>query len=296
MFRKRWSNKDMQDQTGRVALVTGANSGVGLETARALARRGAHVVLACRNRERGEAALRNLREEPLEGSAQLELLDLASLESVAETASRMSRQLGRLDLLVNNAAVLKTPPGRTRDGFELQLGINHLGHFALTGRLLPLLCATPGSRVVTVSSVAHRREQASWEPPISFRKAYHRSKLANLLFTLELQDRLSRAQVQTLAVSAHPGWTNTKILQGSPLLRWTAPLLAMPPSQGAWPSLFACTDPGLAGGVCIGPDGPFQLWGHPARVSVSRRARHVGHARRLWELSEAWTGIRFLLD
>ncbi|MGD8862824.1 MAG: oxidoreductase [Myxococcales bacterium] len=298
----------MSDES--TVIVTGANSGIGLEAARELGRRGGRVVLACRSPERGAGALEQLCREVPEDRFELMQLDLGSLASVRAFAAQFSEAHERLDVLCNNAGVMAIPRRLTEDGFEQQLGVNHLGHFALTGLLLPRLQATDGSRVVTVTSLAHRmgrirfddlmgeRHYAKWE-------AYGQSKLANLLFARELQRRLQQRGSSTISVACHPGYAATNLqhvgpqLEGSALnaviMRVGNALLAQSSEAGARPTVYAATEPGLRGGELIGPGGPGQLWGRARVVSRSSRAsRDPQLARRLWEVSEELTGVRYL--
>lgn len=288
----------MTDQEGRTAVVTGANTGLGAVTARALSARGARVVLACRDTAKGESVASELAD------AEVVSLDLASLASVREAAAEIRRRHERIDLLVNNAGLMMTPPGVTEDGFELQVGTNHLGHFALTGLLLDRLVTTPGSRVVTVSSLAHRFgdgrmdfDNLGAERGYDRMDAYGRSKLANLLFTHELQRRLSVAEVDTIAVAAHPGLSRTELARYTP--GWSRPLIAagtwlsgQSAAKGALPSLRAATDPTARGGDYYGPRGFRETRGRPVLVGSSRGARDPEAMRRLWEISEELTGVR----
>jgi NAD(P)-dependent dehydrogenase (short-subunit alcohol dehydrogenase family) len=302
-----WTAADIPDQTGRTAVVTGANSGLGYHTALGLARHGAHVVLACRDAGRGADALSRLTAAAPAASVELGILDLADLASVRRFAETHTAN-GGPDLLVNNAGVMALPLRRTVDGFEMQFGTNHLGHFALTGLLLPGLLARPGARVVTVSSGVHRVGRIDFDnlnAERSYRKwlAYGQSKLANLLFTLELQRRLDAAGVAVLAAAAHPGYAATNLqttgvrMAGQrrlePLVQLGNRLLAQPDAMGALPSLFAATDPTVRGGDYIGPDGLLEQRGHPKRVARSRRAQDADTARRLWDVSEGLTGVRY---
>jgi len=299
----RWTEADVPDQRGRTAVVTGANSGIGFETARALAEHGATVVLACRNVDRGnEAAERILARTP-DAALVVVRLDLGSLASVREAAEELRAAHARLDLLVNNAGVMWTPRSRTADGFELQFGTNHLGHFALTGLVLDRLLRVPGSRVVTVSSLGHRTGRMDFDDLQSERRygrhsAYGRSKLANLMFTYELQRRLAAAAAETIAVAAHPGGANTDLTRNSPaLLRRLNDLfggmVTQSPAMGALPTLRAATDPGVRGGEYYGPSGPFETSGHPRRVGSSRRSHDADAQRRLWAESERLTGVTY---
>jgi NAD(P)-dependent dehydrogenase (short-subunit alcohol dehydrogenase family) len=301
-----WTTADMPDQTGRTAIVTGANSGLGYHTALELTRRGARVVLACRDPERGADALRRLCAEVATASVELGVLDLADLASVRRFAE--AHRTGGLDLLVNNAGVMALPLRRTADGFEMQFGTNHLGHFALTGLLLPALLARPGARVVTVSSGLHKIGRIDFDNLNAERRyrrwrAYGQSKLANLLFTLELQRRADAAGAALLAAAAHPGFAATNLQTGNirmtgrrrtePLVRLGNRLFSQSDAAGALPSLFAATDPTVGGADYIGPDGPFEQRGHPERVSPSRRARDTATATRLWTVSEDLTGVHY---
>ncbi len=296
-----WTFNDIPDQTGRTAIVTGANTGLGLETARMLARKGADVVLACRNLDKGQAALAQILAERPAGSATLAALDLSDLDSVAAFASTFTASHERLDLLINNAGVMVPPFGRTRQGFELQLGTNHLGHFALTGRLLPLIQRTPDARVVVVASIAQRAgrinfDDLNWERR-SYRAwgAYGQSKLANMLFALELQRRLAASGAQVRATAAHPGYTATDLQRTAGFARLLNPLFAMKPADGALPTLRAATDPTAAGGSYWGPSRFFEVNGPPAPARIPAAAQDEAVAARLWEVSEALTGVSFPL-
>jgi NAD(P)-dependent dehydrogenase (short-subunit alcohol dehydrogenase family) len=294
---KTWTFNDIPDQSGRVALVTGANTGIGLQTARMLALRGAHVVLACRSREKGNAAVERIRAEKPPGAVDLELLDLSDLDSVAAFSASFIAKHQRLDLLIDNAGVMVPPFSRTKQGFELQFGTNHLGHFALTLRLLPLVEKTPGSRVVVVSSTAQnfgridfddlnweRRAYKAWA-------AYGQSKLANMMFTLELQRRLAASGSGVLVTAAHPGWTATDLQRTAGSVRSLNPLFAMKPADGALPTLRAAVDPSAAPGSYWGPSGLFELWGRPSAGRISRRALVTADARRLFDVSEELTAV-----
>ncbi|MEX1311199.1 MAG: oxidoreductase, partial [Candidatus Sulfomarinibacteraceae bacterium] len=262
----KWTHDRIPDQTGRVAVVTGANTGIGFETAAALAAKNASVVLACRDRQKADDAIRRIRART--PSARLELieLDLASLASVNRFADAFRADHDRLDLLINNAGVMIPPFALTEDGFELQFGCNHLGHFALTGRLVDLLGATPGARVVNVASLAHRYgamdfDNLNAEKGYDKMKAYGRSKLANLLFTFELQRRLERAGSGLMATAAHPGWTGTDLQRHSAFIMLANRFFAQTPSTGALPTLRAATDPEAAGGDYYGPRGFYEMRG-----------------------------------
>ncbi|MEV7805364.1 SDR family NAD(P)-dependent oxidoreductase [Microbispora sp. NPDC088329] len=284
-------------QLPRVAIVTGANTGLGFETARALAEHGASVVLAVRDVEKGRRAAARIS-----GDVTVQELDLTSLESVRAAAAGL-RAHERIDLLINNAGVIYTPKQTTRDGFEMQFGTNHLGHFALTGLLLDRLLPVTGSRVVTVSSVGHRIragihfDDLQWERSYGRVAAYGQSRLANLMFTHELQRRLAVYDT-TVAVAAHPGVSNTELARNSPAflrlpLTWLAPLITQSPAMGALPTLRAATDPAVLGGQYYGPDGVGEVRGHPRLVSSSRDSHDVAVQQRLWSVSEDLTGVKF---
>lgn len=303
-----WSAADIGELSGRRAVVTGANAGLGFQTARELARHGADVVLACRDGERGEAARRRIAEEAPPGRVSVVRLDLADLASVRTCAATVLADGEGVDLLVNNAGVMAIPLQRTVDGFEMQFGTNHLGHFALTGLLLTALLSRPGARVVTVSSNAHRIGRIRFAN-LDASRGYHRwlaygqSKLANLLFTAELHRRAAVSGVDLVALAAHPGYAATNLALVGPqlsgrqltgrVLAWANHAIAQDEAAGALPLLYAATAPGLSGGLYFGPGGLLELRGSPVLVHPSRRARDLATARRLWQESEALTGVRF---
>jgi NAD(P)-dependent dehydrogenase (short-subunit alcohol dehydrogenase family) len=303
---EKWTVEQIPDQSGRLAIVTGANSGLGLVTARELARAGAHVVLACRNVERGEAALSTCEGAVPGAELELEQLDLASLDSVRAFAERFRAAHDGLDLLINNAGVMATPRGRTADGFELQFGTNHLGHFALTGLLIGAMEGRVDARVVTLSSGMHRIGRIAFDNLGGERRyfrwrAYGQSKLANLLFALELGRRLRAAGSSVKSLAAHPGWAATNLQYAGPpafdraVAHVGNKVLAQSDEMGALPTLYAATKPGLEGGTFAGPDGFLEQRGHPKPVATSSAARDEQAARRLWEVSEEMTGVRFEL-
>lgn len=304
-----WTFQAVPEQTGRVAVVTGANSGIGYVTARELARRGAHVVLACRSPERGQAALTRMRREASRAHLELRRVDLGSLSSIREFAAGWD--LGRLDLLVNNAGVAMVPYARTADGFESQFGINHLGTFALTGLLLPHLLTAPEPRVVTVSSEGQRfarfdLENLDAERGYRAALAYVQSKRANLYFAMELQRRADAAGQKLRSMAVAPGLTRTNVLTGgahsgrgrlyATLTRLLVHLAFRPTAEGAKTSLYAATVPDLPGGSYIVPDGVLQLRGEPARRTRERAIRDTATATRLWRLSERLTGVTYPLS
>jgi NAD(P)-dependent dehydrogenase (short-subunit alcohol dehydrogenase family) len=308
----RWTAEDIPDQRGRTAVVTGANSGLGFVTARELARRGARVVMAVRDRQRGEDARRRLVEQAPGADVALEELDLADLDSVRAFTGRLGDDT--IDVLVNNAGVMALPRRETRQGFELQLGTNHLGHFALTGLLLGRVLAAGHDdvpRVVTVSSNAHKMGRINFDDLHGRRRyfrwfAYGQAKLANLLFALELQRRADAAAAALLSVAAHPGYAATNLqyqssqMTGNPLDRMVNRVLnatvAQSDESGALPLLYAATVPDLPGGAYVGPDGPGEFRGSPRLTLPNGPARDPDAARRLWEVSEELTGVRYAFD
>ncbi|SLF39365.1 Putative short-chain dehydrogenase/reductase [Mycobacteroides abscessus subsp. abscessus] len=298
----KWSTTDIPDQTGRIAIVTGANTGLGLGTAKALAAHGAHVVLAVRNAEKGKAAAEAITAAHSNADVTLQSLDLSSLESVRRASDELKGRYDKIDLLINNAGVMWTEKSSTADGFELQFGTNHLGHYALTGLLLERLLPVEGSRVVTVSSIGHRIradihfDDLQWERDYDRVAAYGQSKLANLLFTYELQRRL--AGTNTVALAAHPGGSNTELARNSPL--WVravfdvvAPVLVQGADMGALPTLRAATDPAALGGQYYGPDGFMEQRGNPKVVASSEQSYNLDLQRRLWSVSEELTDVVF---
>ena len=296
----KWTTDDIPDQTGRVAVITGANTGLGYETARALAEHGAHVVLAVRNLDKGKDAAASITAASPSAGVALQELDLTSLDSIRAAARQLRSDHDRIDLLVNNAGVMYTPKSTTKDGFELQFGTNHLGHFALTGLLLDRLLPVAGSRIVTVSSIGHRIradihfDDLQWEHSYNRVSAYGQAKLANLLFTYELQRRLA-LHGTTIAAAAHPGGSNTELMRNLPPLvaRVSAVIepLFQDPAMGALPSLRAATDPAVVGGQYFGPDGFAQTRGYPKVVASSRKSHDIDLQRRLWAVSEELTGV-----
>ncbi|MEU0342732.1 SDR family NAD(P)-dependent oxidoreductase [Streptomyces bobili] len=294
----KWTERDIPEQKGRVAVVTGANTGLGFETARALAERGATVVVAVRDVEKGKKAAARIS-----GDVTVQELDLTSLESVRTAAADLHGTHTGIDLLINNAGVMYPPKQTTRDGFELQLGTNHLGHFAFTGLVLDLLLPVQGSRVVTVSSLAHnmraaiRFDDLQSEESYGRVAAYGQSKLANLMFTYELQRRLGSLNT-TIAVAAHPGLADTDLMRNLPAaIRVIAPvigpLMSQKPEMGALPTLRAATDPAVRGSQYYGPDGMGQSRGHPKVVKSSAQSHDRTVQQRLWTVSEDLTGVTF---
>jgi NAD(P)-dependent dehydrogenase (short-subunit alcohol dehydrogenase family) len=295
----KWTTADIPEQTGRVAVITGANTGLGYETAAALAAKGAHVVLAVRDLDKGKTAANLITQHDPGASVGLQELDLTSLDSIRAAAEQLRSDHDHIDLLINNAGVMFTPKSTTKDGFELQFGTNHLGHFAITGLLLDRVLAVPGSRVVTVSSIGHRAgrlrfDDLQWKRGYSRTGAYGRSKLANLLFTYEMQRRLTGTN--TIAVAAHPGASRTELVRHTPpslrVVTGLFELISQDAAMGALPTLRAATDPGVLGGQYFGPGGFAEQRGYPKVVASNARSHDVELQQRLWAVSEELTGVR----
>ncbi len=303
-----WTADHMPDLSGKTIIVTGGNSGLGYEASLQLAGKGANVVLACRNTNKARAAIDTIIAQKPGASLDVMELDLASLASVRGFAKSFLDRHGTLDVLCNNAGVMALPRRRTLDGFEMQFGTNHLGHFALTGLLLERLLASPGARIVSVSSTMHRTgkihfDDLQWERRYSKWGAYGQSKLANLLFTHELQRKLDAKGASLISAACHPGYAATNLqatgprMQGSKLMeRMTQlanQLFSQSAAMGALPTLYAATSPEVRGGNYIGPDRFAEQWGHPKKVGSNARSRDQDVAARLWEVSESLTGVRY---
>jgi NAD(P)-dependent dehydrogenase (short-subunit alcohol dehydrogenase family) len=313
---RHWTTTNIPEQSGLTAVITGGNTGLGFQVAQVLAGRGARVIIACRDRDKARRAvaemataarrawvthgLRDGREGPTP-DVHVVQLDLASLGSVRDAAAELRSRFPMINLLVNNAGVMMTPQARTEDGFELQFGTNHLGHFALTGLLMEPLLAIPGARVVTVSSLLHRRGTMDFDADdraYNRTAAYARSKLANLLFAYELSRRLTAAGAQAISLAAHPGYASTELTRNMPPLmragnRIGEPMLGQSAAQGALPLLRAATDPKAAGGQYYGPGNLLQTKGYPKLVRSSAQSYDENLARRLWEESEKLTGVAY---
>ncbi len=298
-MKAKWTSDDVPGQQGRLAVVTGANTGLGFETAQVLAARGASVVLAVRDIEKGKRAAARIAGTAPGANVMVQPLDLTSLDSIRAAAGELRARHPRIDLLINNAGVMLTPRQTTRDGFELQFGTNHLGHFAFTGLLLEQMLPVPGSRVVTVSSLAHRQARINFDDlqgERSYRRvaAYGQSKLANLMFTYELQRRLSGAGT-TIAVAAHPGLASTELARYTPAIVafFYVRVMTQEAAMGALPVLRAATDPGVLGGQYYGPGGIFGARGYPKLAESSKRSHDTAIQRRLWTVSQELTGVTF---
>jgi NAD(P)-dependent dehydrogenase (short-subunit alcohol dehydrogenase family) len=306
--RTRWTAANLPDLTGKTIVVTGANSGIGYEAALELARARATIVLACRRMDSANAAAEQIRRAAAGAAVEVMELDLASLASVRAFAEAFKRAHQKLDVLVNNAGVMALPYRKTADGFEMQFGTNHLGHFALTGLLLDQLLATEGARVVTVSSTAHRLgkirfDDLNWEHGYRKWYAYGQSKLANLLFMFELDRQARRAGAKLISVACHPGYAATNLqaagprMSGASLMEWGTAVanrvFAQSAAMGALPTLYAAAAPDVTGGDYFGPEGFQEMWGSPVKVSCSAAARDEAAAAHLWSVSEALTQVRY---
>lgn len=294
-----WTAENIPNQKGRVAIVTGSSSGIGFEAARVLAGKGATVVIAVRNLDKGKAAAEKIDKEFQEADLHVLQLDLANLESIKTFADTFRNEYPQLDLLINNAGVMVPPYSKTKDGFELQFGTNHLGHFALTGRLIDLSINTKDARIVNVSSGAHKYgkidfDDINWEKrQYSAWKAYGTSKIANLYFTYELDRKLKEKGLHVITTAAHPGWTATELQRNSGLAGFLNNFFAQEVRMGALPTLRAAFDHEAKGGEYFGPDGIMEMRGNPVRVESNDLSRDKEIAEKLWNVSEELTGVKF---
>lgn len=301
-----WTTNNIPSLAGKTIIVTGGNSGLGLQSVKAYAEKGAQVVLACRNYAKGDEARTDILKQVPDAQIAVMSLDLADLTSVRTFAERFNKEFDRLDILLNNAGIMMPPYELTKDGLESQQGTNHFGHFALTGLLLDKLKATPGSRVVNVSSMAHKRGRMDFDNLLyengkgySPLGAYGRSKLENLLFTYALQDFFSKNKLDIKAVVAHPGVSDTNLFSKiggeflQTLFKPLMKLMVQPAEMGALPQLRASVDSEVQGGEYFGPDGFAEMKGYPVQVQPDKHARNAGDIQKLWEVSEKITGVRF---
>ena len=306
MKNENWTTANMPDLSGKVIIVTGGNSGLGYESVKVFAQKGAEVILGCRSVEKGEAAKTEIMKNNPAGKIEVMNLDLMDLSSVKNFAVRFKENHSRLNVLINNAGIMIPPYGLTKDGFESQIGTNHLGHFALTGQLIDLIVKTPKSRVVSTSSLAHKNGKMDFDnfmfdngngyTPM---KAYGRSKLANLLFIYELQRLFEAIGIDSVAVAAHPGVSQTNLMRFVEgkfyyhLLKPLSSLILQSAAKGALPQLRAAVDPEVKGGDFYGPDGFNEMKGFPVKVKSNPSSHNAGDAKRLWEVSEKLTGVSF---
>jgi len=310
MSETRWTTNDMPSLAGKIIIVTGANSGLGYETGKALVVKGAHVIMACRSTDKGESAANKIRDKVANAQLDVMKLDLANQSQIREFVAAFNDKYQTLHVLINNAGVMALPHRKTVDGFEMQFGTNHLGHFALTGLLLDTLLRTGGTRIVTVSSGAHTMGHFNFddlqrEKSYSKWEAYGQSKLANLLFAYELQRKLTAAGKDTISVAAHPGYANTNLQSAGPqmagswfqekLMALANKLFAQSQAQGALPTLYAATAPDVHGAEYFGPDGFNEMRGYPTRVESNEASHDEAVAQRLWQVSEELTGVQYNL-
>ena len=298
MSNEKWTTQNIPDMQGKTILVTGANSGIGYETARTLAAKNATIIMACRSLDKGQAALEKIQAETPQADLKLMALNLADMAAVREFAAAFLEEHTHLDILINNAGIMATPYGKTTDGFEMQFGTNHLGHFLLTGLLFEKLKSTPNSRVVTVSSFAHNRGRINFSDlnsEKSYQKwqAYGQSKLANVLFAYELQKRVSANGNNPQSVVVHPGYAATNLQRTSWFFNFINPMIAQSQEMGVLPTLFAAINSQIKGGEYVGPDGFLEMRGHPIITRSSRASYDQETAQRLWEVSQEMTGVQF---
>jgi NAD(P)-dependent dehydrogenase (short-subunit alcohol dehydrogenase family) len=300
MKNEKWNTENILSQKGRIVIVTGSSSGIGYETARVLANKQASVIIAVRNLDKGNKALAKIIQQNKDADVRVMELDLANLASVKNFAENFQKNYSRLDLLINNAGVMIPPYSKTKDGFELQFGTNHLGHFALTGQLLKLLISTQGSRIVNVSSGAHnfgkldfddlnweKRNYAQWT-------AYGDSKLANLYFTYELDRKLKEQGINTVVTASHPGWTATELQRtAGDVMKYLNGIFAQDITMGALPTLRAAIEEGLKGGEYFGPNGFMEISGYPVKVESNQLSKDRAIAQKLWVVSEQLTSVKF---
>lgn len=299
MSKNKWTSANIPDQSGRIVVVTGSSSGIGYEAARVLAEKNAKVIIAVRNQQKGEKAVNKIKAEHSNADVSVMILDLADLSSVKKFVDEYKNKFDRLDLLINNAGVMMPPYSKTKDGFELQMGTNHFGHFSLTLQLLDVIEKTADSRIINISSMMHNYgnidlEDINWEKrPYNKSRAYADSKIANLYFTYELAKKLSDKGSRVKVVAAHPGWTATDLQRHSGVFGFLNPIFAMKMWQGALPTLRAAVDPEAKSGDYFGPDG-WQEWrGYPVKVSSNALSKDKDMAARLWAVSEELTGTQY---
>lgn len=299
MKKKKWDIENISDQSGKIAIVTGSSSGIGFEAARILALKNAEVIIAVRNDVKGEKALEKIVSEIKDAKVKVMKLDLADLGSVKKFADEFRKNYKKLDILINNAGVMMPPYSKTSNGFELQMGTNHLGHFALTQQLLDILTSTKGSRIVNVSSMAHKSgninfDDINWEnrkyKPMS---SYGDSKIANLYFTSELSRKLKEKGTDTKVISAHPGWTATELQRHNSAADFLNRFFAQNVSMGTLPTLYASVGQDVQSGDFYGPSGFMEMRGYPKKVSPNKRAQDRNTAAKLWEVSEDLTGSKY---
>ena len=296
-MKNNWTEENISDLSGKTVIVTGANSGIGFETARALSEKNAQVIFACRNEFWGNYAVNKVKLDSGNTDILFKHLDLADLSSIRKFSEEVNSEMNSIDILVNNAGIMMCPYQKTKDGFEMQIGTNHLGHFALTGLLLDKIKSSRNSRVVNVSSLYHRPGKINLKDIHSEKKnhpvkAYQQSKLANLLFTYELAKKFEDANSSTIAVASHPGWTTTNLQKYKFSFRLLNPIFAQKPPMGALPTLYGAVADEVKNADYLGPR-KLEIWGRPKKVNSSKRSKDNATAKKLWELSENLTGVKF---
>ncbi len=296
---KKWTIDNIESQAGKTVIVTGANAGIGFETARVLSLRGAHVVMACRNMEKGEMAVKRITGEKPSGSVELMPLDLSDFESIKQFAKAFRAKHKKIDILINNAGLMFPPFSKTKEGFEMQIGVNYIGHFLLTLLLIDMLTNIPGARIVTISSIAHRLGKIDFE---NFRgekkykslREYNQSKLADLMFAVELNQRLQKTGSNAISLAAHPGVTKSDLQRYSGLSGIMTGIVGMKASQGALPTLRAATDPNVQGGEYYGPHALNEIRGYPTnKCKVNPVVQDEGLRQELWSFTENLTGVKY---
>jgi NAD(P)-dependent dehydrogenase (short-subunit alcohol dehydrogenase family) len=299
MSNKKWNTDDIPNQAGKVIIITGATSGLGKEAAKVLAGKNATVVMAVRNTKKAAAVVKEIQTEFPNAKIDIQQLDLNSLDSTKSFADSFANSYDRLDILINNAGIMMCPYSKTADGFEVQMGVNHLGHFALTGHLMPLLKKTKNARIVATSSVAHKTgdinfEDINWESrDYATTKAYSDSKLANLYFAYELARKLKNEPNAPMVVTSHPGWTKTELDRHSGLAAFIGNIIAQKVDMGTLPTLRAAIDENAKSGDYFGPKGFMEMRGYPIVVPSNKMSKNTANAKRLWEMSEAMTGVQY---
>lgn len=302
MSKQKWDENNISDQNGRVVIVTGSSSGIGYETARVLANKNAEVIIAVRNQQKGDKALQKIKEQNKDADVKVMLLDLANLESVKKFVGEFKQKFSRLDLLINNAGVMIPPYSVTSDGFELQFGTNHLGHFTLTAGLFDLIKNTPGSRIVNVSSNAHKYgkinfEDLKWEKrKYKPWRSYGDSKIANIYFTHELTRKIDKNGKNPVVAASHPGWTATELQRHNAFFGFLNNFFAQDITMGALPTLYAAVGPDVKSGDYFGPSGFMEMKGYPKKVETNKLAKDENTAKKLWDVSEELTGVKFSLN
>ncbi|MFT6503548.1 MAG: NAD(P)-dependent dehydrogenase (short-subunit alcohol dehydrogenase family) [Crocinitomicaceae bacterium] len=299
MKKSNWNSTNIPDQTGKTIIITGATSGLGKEATKVLAQKNAHVIMAVRNTEKGDKVKREILQENAKGIISVKELDLSSLFSIKKFAETINKEFETIDVLINNAGVMMCPYSTTEDGLEIQMGTNHLGHFALTGLLMPLIKKSDDGRVVVTSSIGHRSgdidfEDINWmNRKYKTTKAYGDSKLANLYFMHELSRRLKEENNPPIIAAAHPGWTSTDLQRHSLFFRVLNPIFSQKVAGGVLPTLRAATDPEVKSGDYFGPSGWQEMKGNPMIVKSNKMSHNVENAKKLWVVSESLTGVKY---